>query len=86
MNMVNVIATVYPNPASNMINFTLSNKNGKVTAMLIDMNGAVIINEVVTENSQGVFRLNIKNKPVPGNYLLQVISDNLKESIKVSIH
>ncbi len=67
MKLLKAIASVYPNPVREALNFTLNNYKGNVTAMLVDMKGGVAHKEVVAVTGEGSYRLNLKNKPAPAH-------------------
>ncbi len=81
----NKIAVVYPNPIKNVINFTLNNYQGNVTVKLVDMNGGIILKEIVAANGEGIYKVNLKNRPAPGNYIFKVMTKDLLENIQVTV-
>lgn len=76
--------TVYPNPVKDKIFIQLPDyKKSTLTATLIDMAGRIIVKEKINSNGQGVFNLNIANKKISGNYILNVSGENLNSNFKV---
>ncbi|SEW26616.1 Por secretion system C-terminal sorting domain-containing protein [Chryseobacterium wanjuense] len=76
--------TVYPNPVKDQIFIQLPDyKKSTLTATLIDMAGRIIVKEKINSNGQGVFNLNIANKKISGNYILNVSGENLNSNFKV---
>lgn len=76
--------TVYPNPVKDQIFIQLPDyKKSTLTATLIDMTGRIIVKEKIKSNGQGVFNLNIANKKISGNYILNVSGENLNSNFKV---
>lgn len=76
--------TVYPNPVKDQIFIQLPDyKKSTLTATLIDMTGRIIVKEKINSNGQGVFNLNIANKKISGNYILNVSGENLNSNFKV---
>ncbi|HEY2728037.1 MAG TPA: T9SS type A sorting domain-containing protein, partial [Parafilimonas sp.] len=85
MQVLKTLLTVFPNPAKENINFTLSNYKGNVTATLSDVKGRVIHTEIITVNESNTYKLNLKNMPAPGIYILQLKGDNLSANSNVII-
>ncbi len=87
MQVVKAFVQVFPNPTKGDISFTLNNfKNGSITAMLSDMKGSVVHKEVIVVNSTiNTYKLNLKNKPAPGMYILQLKGNGIEKSIHVLV-
>ncbi len=81
------VAVVYPNPVRSDIGLSLSNFNAEsFTATLSDMSGRVLHQEVIsTGNGQGYYKLNLRTRPQPGQYVLLVTGNGLKQSLKVIV-
>lgn len=80
-------ATVFPNPTKGEINFTLQNyAGGNITATLRTINGRTVHQEIIAVDGQSVkYKLNLKQQPAPGIYILQLKGATLSESIKVVV-
>lgn len=79
-------ATVYPNPSKGDISFTLPGYSGAVTALLTNISGKTIHQQVIQANASGTsYKLNVSTKPAPGTYILQLKGNGLSKNIKVSI-
>jgi PKD repeat protein len=70
----NVNFNIYPNPANDYLNIELSSNNSKIDYALIDINGKVIVNNVI-ESNQNFAKINISNLD-KGIYTLRLIVDN----------
>ena len=78
--------SVFPNPSKGAINFTLNDfKAGNITVIFSDMNGKLIHREVIAATLNNSYRLNLKNTPAPGMYMLQVKGDGFEKSIQVVV-
>jgi hypothetical protein len=79
--------TAFPNPAKSDLAIRLRNFTGKnLTIMLSDVLGRLVHKEIIeTENGQGEYKLNLKSKPLAGEYIMLVSGEGLKETIKVVI-
>ena len=84
-NAARASAIVYPNPAPANFGIRLSNFEGKqITVSMTDMMGKLLHKEVVaTQNGQGYYQLHLNQKPLSGQYMLQISGDGLKETLKV---
>ena len=84
---VKPIISVYPNPAHSGVNFSIVNKEANnVDAILTNVNGTIIHHEIfnsVTANT--INRLNLKQQPAPGMYILKIKAEGLSESVRVVI-
>lgn len=80
-----LIITVSPNPARGMVNFKLNNTIATtIIAVLSDANGKVIYKETfrnVQANTNN--KLNFKQQPTAGIYVLKLQGEGLSETIKV---
>lgn len=83
----NLVVSVLPNPATTAINFKMENTGVKIiTAALTDINGRALIMQTF-KNIQpgGLNRLNLKQKPAPGIYVLKLTANGISESIEVIV-
>ena len=85
MVLQNYSVKVYPNPVRSDINFTLQNYSGReITATLMNVSGKIIHKEVIQVNqSADSYKLNLKQRPSAGLYILQLKGEGLSESIKI---
>lgn len=75
---------IYPNPVKDHISIQIPDyKPSDLTAVLRDMAGKVILNEKITSDGKGVFKINLPNKQPAGNYLLIIYGKDLKSSFRV---
>lgn len=81
------VITVSPNPSRGAINFKLNKSMGSnVSALLIDMNGKVVYKETFNQLSANTLnKLNFKQQPAPGIYILKLQGEGLSENVKVVI-
>lgn len=80
------VGTVYPNPVQDQLFIKLPEyKKTELTAILFDMSGKVISKEKLNSTGNGTFKLNISNKKIPGNYILNVSGDQLNSNFKVIV-
>lgn len=70
--------SVYPNPASDMINVTHSKANAGATITIYNVNGKVELQEKVKENT--TYSSIVIGKLVAGTYVLQINNGSEKES------
>lgn len=78
--------TVYPNPVKDRVFIHLPDyKRSDLTAKLIDMTGRILIKEKVTSEGNSIFELNLENKKISGNYILNVSGENLNSNFKVVV-
>lgn len=82
---VNLIVSVLPNPTTAAINFKVENTAAKnITAALTDINGRVLIMQTFKNIQPGSLnKLNLKQKPAPGIYILKLTATDLAESTKI---
>ncbi|CAN5559515.1 hypothetical protein BH10BAC2_BH10BAC2_33030 [soil metagenome] len=87
MLIENSLISVYPNPARSVINFTLRDYSGKnVVATLTNNNGRIIHSETIKDIQTNVtYKLNTKQQPAPGIYVLHLKADGLSETIKIVV-
>lgn len=80
------VGTVYPNPVKEQIFIRLPEyKKSNLTASLIDLSGKIIIKEKINADGNGVFKLNIADRKVSGNYILNVSGESLNSNFKVIV-
>lgn len=80
------IGTVYPNPVKDQIFIKLPEyKKSSLTATILDMTGKIVVKEKINSNGNGIFNLNITDKKVSGNYILNVSGENLNSNFKIII-
>lgn len=81
------LISVSPNPSSSGINFKIaSGSPSNVEATLTTMNGKIIHREVInTVQPNSINKLNLKQQPAPGVYILKLKAEGLSESVKVVI-
>lgn len=79
---------VYPNPVSEILNIQVANTKAATAATLtlININGQVSLTKSL-QLSEGInnLSLDISRNIVPGQYILNVVGENIKESSKVTI-
>ncbi|MFN3405035.1 MAG: T9SS type A sorting domain-containing protein [Cytophagaceae bacterium] len=80
---VNSLLSVYPNPASNLLNVDLSNLNGRATAITLTNAAGNVVVEQSNVNSN-VCPLSVEGL-TEGIYFLQVISENKVYNQKVVV-
>ncbi|MCK5857424.1 MAG: T9SS type A sorting domain-containing protein [Bacteroidales bacterium] len=81
-NKQEVIVKAFPNPASNMINFTFP-KSNKVSIAVFDVAGKEIMNKMI-DGSNGSYRMNISELNT-GIYFYQIAFDNTIATYKFSV-
>ena len=81
------VVTVTPNPARSSINFKLENQAAvNVLAVLSDANGKVVHQETFKDvQVNSVNKLNLRQQPTSGVYILTLKAEGLSESIKVVV-
>jgi len=80
------VGSVYPNPVKDQIFIKLPEyKQSSLTATLIDMTGRTVVKEKINSGTNGIFNLNIADKKVSGNYILNVSGENLNSNFKVIV-
>ncbi|MDB5190544.1 MAG: type sorting protein [Segetibacter sp.] len=79
------IVTVTPNPARSAINFKLENHSpANILAVLCDANGKIVHSETFKNvQANGLNKLNLKQQPTTGIYILTLKAEGLSESSKV---
>lgn len=84
---INSLLSAYPNPAKSVINFSVQSYSGNnVVATLTNSNGKVIHQETIKEiQADAKYKLNVRQQPAPGIYLLQLKGEGLSETIKVVV-
>ncbi|MGI9649750.1 LamG-like jellyroll fold domain-containing protein [Chryseobacterium sp. RLHN22] len=76
--------TVYPNPVKDQLYIKLpAYKRSNLTATIFDMSGKIIIKEKINAAGNGIFKLNIGNRKISGNYILNVSGEDLNSNFKV---
>lgn len=77
---------VYPNPVKKQLFIEVPDyKASHLTATLIDMTGKVIVKKKINADGKGVFTIDISDKNVSGNYILNVSGERLNSNFKVII-
>jgi hypothetical protein len=81
------IIFVSPNPSRSGINFSIVNRGASnVEATVTSMNGNIIHRELFNNvQPNSINKLNLKQQPAPGVYILKLKAEGLSESIKVII-
>jgi hypothetical protein len=79
--------TVSPNPARGAINFMFENQGASnVTAILTDANGKMIHQEQFkTVQANTINRLNLKQQPTTGVYILKLNGEGVSETVKILV-
>jgi hypothetical protein len=79
--------SVSPNPSHSEINFSIANRAASnVEATVISMNGNIIHREIINNvQPNSINKLNMKQQPAPGLYVLKLNGEGLSESVKVII-
>jgi hypothetical protein len=81
------IISISPNPTRSGINFSLANLGASnVEAILTNINGKTIHHEIIKSvQANAINKLNLRQQPTPGVYILQLKAEGLSESVKVVI-
>jgi len=84
---VKSIIFVSPNPSRSGINFNIVNRGASnVEATVTTMNGNIIHREIFNNvQPNSLIKLNLKQQPAPGVYILKLKAEGLSESVKVVI-
>ncbi len=87
MPVVKPIISVSPNPSHSGINFSIANRSvSNLEATVVSMNGNVIHHEVINSvQPNSINRLNLKQQPGPGVYILKLKAEGLSEAVKIVI-
>ncbi|KAA9038489.1 T9SS type A sorting domain-containing protein [Ginsengibacter hankyongi] len=87
MPEIRSIVSVSPNPSRSGINFSIANRGASnVNVTLVSMNGNIIHHEVIGNvQPNSINKLNMKQQPAPGLYILKLNAESLSESAKVII-
>jgi len=76
--------TVYPNPVKDQLFIKLPDyKRSDLTATVLDMSGKIMMKEKINADGNGIFKLNIANTKIPGNYILNVSGEALNSNFKI---
>ena len=75
----------YPNPTPESISFNAAGLNGNFEVMLLDLSGKVIHKENITTTGESNHTVNIKQKPVAGQYILQVSGKGFYKSTAIIV-
>lgn len=75
----------YPNPTPESISFNAEGLNGNIEATLLDLSGKVVHQESINNTGESNYTLNMKQKPVAGQYILQVSAKGFNKSTKIVI-
>lgn len=81
------LITVSPNPSRSGINFRIASQAAMdIEAVLTTINGITVHREVINNvQPNSATKLNLKQQPSPGIYILKLKGEGLSESIKVII-
>jgi len=81
------IISVYPNPAHSGVSFSIANKGAtNLEATLTNINGTVFHHEIFqSAPANTINKLNLKQQPAPGIYILKLKAENISESVRVVI-
>lgn len=81
------LISVSPNPSSSGINFTIASQAAtNVEAILTTVNGNIIHWEILNNvQPNSITKLNMKQQPAPGVYILKLKGEGLSESARVII-
>lgn len=85
-NQINNLITtvVYPNPVKDYVNFQFSGPvKGKITLMLFDITGRLILTQETMEASHTIVTMNELNNLPEGNYIIKLLSPNYKFSANI---
>jgi hypothetical protein len=78
--------TVFPNPAKENINFTVYGYTGNLITTLTDLKGRLVHKEIISSNAIiRKHKLNLKNKLVPGSYVLQLKGEGFTACSKIIV-
>ena len=81
-NTISVSTTVYPNPFSEVINFSFSNSPGSlINVMVFDFLGRLVHSEVI-KNVDNIVSISLNDLPSAG-YLVKLTSNNYIYSTKI---
>jgi hypothetical protein len=81
----NTSLMAYPNPTPESISFNADGLNGNIAALLLDMSGKVIHQENINNTGERNYTLNMKQKPVAGQYVLQVSGKGFNKSTMIVV-
>ncbi len=86
-NLPGATLMVFPNPIIKDFGIRLNNYSGKqVSVTVSDMSGKMVHREIIqTGISQSDYRLNVNNKPLPGQYILQVSGEGLNKIASILV-
>lgn len=80
------MGTVYPNPVKDQVFIQLPEyKKSNLTATVLDMTGKIVLKQQIKADGSGIFKLNMNDKKVSGNYILNVSGENLNSNFKIMI-
>ncbi|MEO8109915.1 MAG: T9SS type A sorting domain-containing protein [Ginsengibacter sp.] len=81
------LISVSPNPSRSGINFRIASESpSNVEAILTTTNGKIIHREIINSvQPNSINKLNLKQQPAPGVYILKLKAGGLSESVKVVI-
>jgi hypothetical protein len=82
----NYFINVYPNPSQGDVKFSVQNYQGtSVKAILSDLSGKIIHQELINMNTSGNYKLNLSTKLQAGMYMLKLEGDGLSEKLKIVV-
>jgi len=82
----NYFINVYPNPSQGDVKFSVQNYQGtSVKAILSDLSGKIIHQELIQMNTSGNYKLNLSTKLHAGMYMLKLEGDDLSEKLKIVV-
>ncbi len=86
-NLPGATLMVFPNPIIKDFGIRLNNYSGKqISVTVSDMSGKLVHREIIqTGISQSDYRLNVNNKPLPGQYILQVSGEGLNKIASILV-
>ncbi|WP_200586701.1 T9SS type A sorting domain-containing protein [Pedobacter segetis] len=79
--------SVYPNPASGVLNVNINTQSAQTAnATLTGSNGVIYLSQPLQLNmGKNISVINLNTKMAPGQYILTLTGNNLRESVKVII-
>jgi hypothetical protein len=79
-----ITTVVYPNPVRDYVNFQFSGPvKGKITLMLFDITGRLILTQEKIEVSHTLVTMNELGNLPEGNYIIKLLSPNYKFSANI---
>jgi hypothetical protein len=82
----NALINVFPNPTHGDINFSINNYAGStIKATLSNVSGKIVHEEMISTNTSGNYKLNLRSKLTPGIYMLKLDGASLSSKLKIVV-